>query len=98
MDGGWRHSWVWCRASMAAGAKPGVSTPPGPIRYQPVKGDPEVWEADRLDITRACLEGFARAAAGGPALPISLDEMIHGAAVTEAVVRSAASGNVERVT
>jgi len=70
----------------------------GACRYQPVKGDPEVWEADRLDITRACLEGFARAAAGGPAFPISLDEMIHGAAVTEAVVRSAASGNVERVT
>ncbi len=70
----------------------------GACRYQPVEGEPEVWQADRLDITRACLEGFARAAAGGPAFPISLDEMVHGAAVTEAVVRSAASGNVERVT
>ena len=34
---------------------------------------------------------------GGPAFPIPLDEMVHGAAVTEAIVRSAASGAVERV-
>ena len=40
---------------------------------------------------------FAQAAAGGAPFPIPLDEMIHGAAVTEAVVRSAASGNVEKV-
>ena len=31
------------------------------------------------------------------AFPISLDDMAHGASVTEAVVRSAASGAVERV-
>lgn len=69
----------------------------GTCRYQPLKGIPEVWEAERLDITRACLEAFARAAAGGPPFPISLDEMVHGAAVTEAVVQSAASGTVARV-
>jgi hypothetical protein len=56
-----------------------------------------VWEAARLDVTRAALEAFARAASGGPAFPIPVDEMIHGVAVTEAIVRSAASGAVERV-
>ena len=31
-----------------------------------------------------------------PAFPIPLDEMIHGAAVTEAIVRSAASGTTSK--
>jgi predicted dehydrogenase len=69
----------------------------GACKFQPVKGDAEAWEADKLDISRACLESFARAAAGGPAFPITHEEMIHGSAVTEAVVRSAASGGVERI-
>jgi predicted dehydrogenase len=69
----------------------------GACKFQPVKGEAEVWSAERVDVTRACLEAFARAAAGGPAFPISLEEVVHGTAVTEAVVRSAASGNVEKV-
>jgi hypothetical protein len=69
----------------------------GSCKFQPVKGEAEVWTAERVDVTRACLEAFARAAAGGPAFPISLEEIVHGTAVTEAVVRSAASGNVEKV-
>ena len=69
----------------------------GTGKFQPIKGDAVVWEAARLDVTRACLEAFAQAAAGGAPFPIPLEEMIHGAAVTEAVVRSAASGNVEKV-
>ena len=69
----------------------------GTCRFQPIKGPAEVWEADRLDVTRASLEAFADAAAGGPAYPIPLDQMVHGAAVTEAVVRSAESGRVEKV-
>ena len=40
---------------------------------------------------------FAQAASGGAAYPIPVDEMIHGVAVTEAIVRSAASGRVEPV-
>ena len=56
-----------------------------------------MWEAAKLDVTRASLEAFAAAAAGGPAYPIPLDEMIHGVAVTEAVVRSASTGRVEKV-
>jgi predicted dehydrogenase len=69
----------------------------GTCKYQPAKGPAETWEAARLDVTRAALEAFATAAAGGAPYPITLDEMVHGAAVTEAVVRSAGSGQVERV-
>jgi len=69
----------------------------GSCKFQPVKGPAEVWDAERLDVTRAALEAFAQAAAGGPAYPITAEEMIHGVAVTEAVVRAAASGKVEQV-
>jgi predicted dehydrogenase len=66
-------------------------------KFQPIKGPAEVWEAARLDVTRACLDAFATAASGGTPYLIPTSEMIHGAAVTEAVVRSAASGQVEKV-
>lgn len=69
----------------------------GTCKFQPAKGEAEVWQAASLDVTRVCLEAFARAAAGGAAFPIPVEQMIHGAAVTEAIIRSAASGNVERV-
>jgi predicted dehydrogenase len=69
----------------------------GTCKFQPAKGPAEVWEAERLDVTRAALEAFAAAAQGGPPYPISHDEMVHGAAVTEAIVRSADSGSVEQV-
>jgi predicted dehydrogenase len=69
----------------------------GTGKFQPIKGEAVVWEAARLDVTRACLEAFGQAAAGGPAFPIPLAQMVHGAAVTEAVVRSAATGQVERI-
>jgi predicted dehydrogenase len=69
----------------------------GPCKFQPVKGPAEVWEAEKLDISAAALEAFARAAEGGPPYPIPLDQMVHGSAVTEAIVRSAASGKVEPV-
>jgi predicted dehydrogenase len=69
----------------------------GACRFQPIKGEAEVWQAETLDITRAALEAFAEAAGGGSPFPIPVDEMIHGVAVTEAIVRSAASGGVESV-
>jgi predicted dehydrogenase len=69
----------------------------GTCKFQPVKGDAEVWQAETFDTGRAALEAFAAAAGGGPAFPIRPDEMVHGAAVTEAIVRSAASGAPERV-
>ncbi|MEO8257750.1 MAG: Gfo/Idh/MocA family oxidoreductase [Acidobacteriota bacterium] len=69
----------------------------GNCRFQPIKGETQTWEAARLDVTRAALDAFAQAANGGPAYPIPTDQMIHGVAVTEAIVRSAASGIVEHV-
>jgi predicted dehydrogenase len=69
----------------------------GACKFQPAKGPAEVWEAEKLDVTRASLEAFADAAQGGPAYPIPLDQMVHGVAVTEAVVRSAETGKVEKV-
>ena len=69
----------------------------GACKFQPAKGPAETWEAAKLDVTRFSLEAFAKAASGGPAYPIPVAEMIHGASVTEAVVRSAASGKTEKV-
>jgi predicted dehydrogenase len=69
----------------------------GACKFQPVKGEAKTWQAATLDISRAALETFAKAAEGGPAYPIPYDQMIHGVAVTEAIVRSAGSGVVERV-
>ena len=69
----------------------------GTCKFQPVKGPAEVWQAATLDVTRVTLEAFGRAASGGPEFPIPVSEMIHGASVTEAVVRSAASGQTENV-
>jgi len=67
------------------------------IKFQPIKGPAEVWEAAKHDVTRACLEAFGTAASGGTPFLIPTDEMVHGASVTEAVVKSAASGVVEKV-
>ena len=69
----------------------------GTCKFQPAKGPAETWEAAKLDVTRAALEAFAVAAQGGAPYPIPLDEMVHGVAVTEAVVRSASTGKVETV-
>jgi predicted dehydrogenase len=69
----------------------------GTCKFQPVKGAPEVWEAETYDVSRASLESFAAAAEGGPSYIIPLDEMIHGAAVTEAIVRAADTKKTEKV-
>ena len=69
----------------------------GECTYQPVKGESETWQAEAYDVSHAALVAFAKAAAGGPAFPIPLSEMIHGVAVTDAVIRSAASGRTEKV-
>ena len=73
------------------------TAPFGVCKFQPVKGPLETWEAEKLDIVRATFEAFARAVQGGPAFPIPPAEIIHGASVSEAVIRSASSGKVEKV-
>jgi predicted dehydrogenase len=69
----------------------------GNCRFQPVKGPLQSWEAETIDLPRVTLEAFADAAEGGAPYPITLEEAIHGSAVTEAIIRSAKSGAVERV-
>jgi len=69
----------------------------GTCKFQPIKGEAKVWQAAQLDVARAALEAFAKAAQGGPPYPIPLEQMIHGAAVTEAIVRSAGTEKVEKV-
>jgi predicted dehydrogenase len=69
----------------------------GTCKFQPVKGEAKVWQAERIDLPKVTLEAFAKAAAGGSAYPIPVEQMIHGAAVTEAIIRSAGSGKVEKV-
>jgi predicted dehydrogenase len=69
----------------------------GTCKFQPAKGAAEVWQAETMDVGRVTLEAFAKAASGGPAFPIPVEQMIHGAAVTEAVIRSAGSGQFEKV-
>ena len=69
----------------------------GMCKFQPAKGDAEIWQAATLDVGRESLDAFAKAASGGPAFPIPVEEMVHGAAVTEAIVKSAASGGVEKI-
>jgi predicted dehydrogenase len=69
----------------------------GACKFQPIKGPAETWEAARLDVTRASLDAFGTAASGGAPFPITTSEMIHGAAVTEAVVRSAETKTVEKI-
>jgi predicted dehydrogenase len=69
----------------------------GTCKFQPIKGEAKVWQAERLDVARVALEAFANAAQGGAPYPIPLDQMIHGAAVTEAIIRSAAANKIEHV-
>ena len=69
----------------------------GACKFQPIRGPMEVWEAEKLDVTRACFEVFARACDGGPPFPITPGQIVHGASACEAIIRSAASGKVEHV-
>ena len=69
----------------------------GTCTFQPQRGPAEVWQAESYDVARAALDAFAEAAEGGTPYPITPEEAIHGAAVTEAIVRSSVSEQVEHV-
>lgn len=69
----------------------------GNCTYKPLKGPAETWEAAKFDVSREALDRFARAIEGGDPFPITTSEMIHGTAVTDAIIRSAASGQPEKV-
>lgn len=65
--------------------------------FKPVKGPAEVWEAAKFDVVKAALEDFAESASGGKPYLISPEEIVHGSAVTEAIVKSAAAHQVVKV-
>ena len=50
-----------------------------------------------FDMVNAELEAFAVACSGGDVYPVSADDVIHGIAVLEAIVRSAESGMTQKV-
>jgi len=69
----------------------------GSYVIQPVKGDPEEISVPEFDVNRAELEAFAGEVLKGTPYPISHHEMVHGAAVTEAIIRAARSNQFEPI-
>ena len=69
----------------------------GTCIYKPIKGAAEVWQAEEVDIVRAVLDAFGQSVTNGTPYFIPVEEMIHGVAVTETVVKSAASHQVEKI-
>ena len=65
--------------------------------FKPTQGPAKTWQAETCDVTKTTLEAFAHAAKGQAPFLISTDEMVHGAAVTEAIIRSAETHQVEKV-
>lgn len=65
--------------------------------FKPVKGPAKTWQAASYDVARAALDAFAQAAAGGDPFLIPHSEIVHCAAVTEAIVKSAAAGQPVQV-
>jgi predicted dehydrogenase len=63
---------------------------PETLDIVPVSGKAETKTWPETDIERLELEAFARAVAGGPAYPLTSAEAVHGIAVLEAIVTSAA--------
>jgi predicted dehydrogenase len=70
-----------------------VGHPMATFRLVPAATDsPDVTETPGFNMLTAELEAFAAAIEAGRAFPTPLDDIIHGVAVFEAVVESAASG------
>lgn len=69
----------------------------GAYVVQPIKGDPMAIDVPVFDVNKAELESFAQAATGGAPYPISHAQIIHGVAVTDAIIASAKSSQLEHV-
>ncbi len=65
--------------------------------FKPIKGSSKTWRAEPFDLTRAALEAFAKAAAGDTSVLIPSEQLLHGVAVTEAIMRSATKSRPEKV-
>jgi predicted dehydrogenase len=69
----------------------------GAYVIQPIKGDAIAVDVPVFDVNKAELEAFAHAAGGGAPYPISHAQMIHGVAVTDAIIASARTHSLEHV-
>jgi predicted dehydrogenase len=67
--------------------------PTGPVTAPP----DEIVEHPTFDMLNAEMNAFGRAIAQKRAYPIPIEQMLHGMAVFDAVVRSAKSGKIEKV-
>jgi predicted dehydrogenase len=67
--------------------------PTGPVTAPP----DEILESPAFDMLNAELNAFGRAIADKTPYPIPIDQILHGMAVFDAVVKSAKSGNIEKV-
>jgi len=65
--------------------------------FKPVKGPAEIWNAAEFDVVEAALEAFADSATGEKPYLITPSEMVHGSAVTEAIVKSASEHRVVKL-
>src|SRR5690606_19954401 len=65
--------------------------------FKPIQGPAKTWQAETCDVTKAALESFAAAAQGKGSFLIPLEEMVHGASTTEAIIRSAETHLPEKV-
>ena len=70
---------------------------PAPQSAMIPEGPSEMIMRPGFDLVRGVLEAFADSIHGIAPFPISHNQMIHGVAAFEAIVRSAVSGQVERV-
>jgi predicted dehydrogenase len=73
------------------------ATPDGMPTGRHTAAVPEVIENRGFNALLAELEAFAAAIEGGPAYPIPADQILHGVAAFEAIIRSAASRQVVKV-
>lgn len=90
---------VFGTRGIAETVRPGLDT----FRFIPVTdkphvaGQPEIIENKGFNPVKAVMEAFARAVQGEAPYPITHDQIIHGVAVFEAIVKSAKTGQPVKV-
>lgn len=92
---------VFGKNGIAETARPGLDT----FRFTPVatqggphaSAKPEIIENKGFNPVKAVMEAFAGAVQGKAAYPVTHDQIIHGVAVFEAIVKSAQSGAPTKV-
>jgi predicted dehydrogenase len=92
---------VFGKNGIAETARPSLDT----FRFMPVAtqggphatAQPEIIENKGFNLVKASVEAFAAAAQGQAPFPVTHDQILHGVAVFEAVVKSAGTGKPVKV-